>query len=283
MDTRRLVVALGLALVISVLVTSIFYARISRQASAARAKTHQVVAAAVEIQPGVPVAAEQLTTLNWPETVPLQGLVENKDDVAGHVLIYPVAAGEPLLKHDLATGAAFGLAAKIPDGMRATAVRVNEVNNVAGFVFPGSRVDVLVTMHGDNNSTFTRTVLQNVQVLSAGSKIVPDPSGKPENVGVITMLVTPVDSEKLVLAQTQGSIQFVLRNGSDSSQADTPAVHLAELAGAPPVPDKPVVQVARVVRKKAPAAQPENSYSVETIAGGKATVTKFEQAQSHPE
>lgn len=283
MDTRRLAVALGAALAISILVTSIFYLRISRQAQAARSKTHQIVAAATNLQPGVPVAAEQLKMVNWPESVPLQGLVDNKDDATGHVLIYPVAANEPLLKHDLAAGASFGLTAKIPDGMRATAVMVNEVNNVAGFIFPGCRVDVLATMRGDVNSTYTRTVLQNVQVLSTGTKIQPDPSGKPENVNVITLLVTPEDSEKLVLAQSQGSVQFVLRNGNDSSQTDTRAIHLAELAGAPPPPETPVAQPTKVVRKKAPVDQAEKAYSVETIAGGKATVTKFEQAPSHPE
>ena len=283
MDTRRLAIALGAAFAISILVTSVFYVRISRQAQASRSKTRQIVAAATDIQAGVPVAANQLTMVNWPESVPLQGLVENKDDVTGHVLIYPIAASEPLLKHDLAAGASFGLTAKIPDGMRATAVKVNEVNNVAGFIFPGCRVDVLVTMRGDASSTYTRTVLQNVQVLSTGTKIQPDPSGKPENVNVITLLVTPEDSEKLVLAQSQGAVQFVLRNGGDSAQAETRAIHLAELAGAPPVPEKPVVEAARVVRKKAPVQQTETSYSVETIAGGKATVTKFEQASSRPE
>lgn len=273
MDTRRLVVALGAALAISVLVTSIFYFRISRQQSAARSKTRQIVAAGTDLQPGSPVTAEKLTVINWPESVPLKGLIENKDEVVGHILIYPVGANEPLLKHDLAASASFGLAAKIPDGMRATAVRTNEINNLAGFIFPGCRVDVLVTMR-DGNTTFTRTVLQNVQVLSAGAKTEPDPSGKPENVGVVTLLATPEDSEKLVLAQSQGSLQFVLRNGNDSVQVDAAPVYLAQLAGAAaPVP--PPVEV-RAARKTA-VVKPPAPYVVETIVGGKATVTKFER------
>ncbi|PYX81718.1 MAG: Flp pilus assembly protein CpaB, partial [Acidobacteria bacterium] len=118
------------------------------------------------------------------------------------------------------------LAAKIPDGMRATAVKTNEVMSVAGFMFPGSRVDVLVTIRGENNtaSTITRTVLQNVQVLSTGTKIDPDPDGKPENIGVVTLLVSPEQSEKLALAQNQGTVHFVLRNGGDSAEPNTPAV-----------------------------------------------------------
>lgn len=276
MDTRRLIVALGAALVISALVTSLFYFRISRQQSAARSKTRQVVAAAVDLLPGTPVPAEKLAVIDWPESVPLKGLVENKDDVVGHILIYPVSANEPLLKHDLAAGASFGLAAKIPDGMRATAVRVNEVNNVAGFMFPGCRVDVLLTMR-DGNTTSTRLVLQNVQVLSAGTKTEPDPTGKPENVGVITLLVTPEDSEKIVLAQSQGSVQFVLRNGNDSAQIDTPPVQLAQLTGAPPLPTP---SEEKKVRRAVTAVKPPAPYVVETIVGGKATITKFDQSRS---
>lgn len=277
MDARRLLFALGAALAISVLVTSIFYLRISRQQSAARSRVKQVVAAAVELQPGVAITADKLTMVNWPESVSSSGLVENKEEVVGHILIYPVGINEPLLKHDLAAGTSFGLAAKIPDGMRATAVKVNEVNNVAGFMFPGCRVDVLVTIRGDANTTFTRTVLQNVQVLSAGTRTEPDPAGKPENVGVITLLVTPEDSQTLILAQSQGSIQFVLRNGTDSASTNTPPVGLAQLSGAPPKPLLPPVEAK--TRPKAPIAKPAPLYSVETIAGAKASVTKFEQSR----
>jgi hypothetical protein len=131
MDVKRLMVALGAALAISAVITSFFYFRISRQQAAARAKTKQVVAAAADLPAGMPIAAESLKVVDWPETVPLKGLVENKEDVVGRVLIYPVAANEPFLKHDLAAAASFGLTAKIPDGMRATAVRTNEVNNIA--------------------------------------------------------------------------------------------------------------------------------------------------------
>jgi pilus assembly protein CpaB len=275
MDVKRLMVALGAALAISAVITSFFYFRISRQQAAARAKTKQVVAAAADLPAGMPIAAESLKVVDWPETVPLKGLVENKEDVVGRVLIYPVAANEPFLKHDLAAAASFGLTAKIPDGMRATAVRTNEVNNIAGFIFPGSRVDVLVTMRGDANTTFTRTVLQNVQVLSAGTRTEPDPAGKPENVGVITLLATPEQSQKLLLAQNQGSVQFVLRNGNDSTEVETPPVYLAQLSGAPP----PTTAVQRPIARAFVPVKPRIPYIVETIAGGKATVTKFERSQ----
>src|SRR5437899_4978126 len=223
MGTRKLGFALLAALAISLGVTSIFYVRITRTQASARPKTKRIVAAAVALQPGTPITAENLTEISWPENVQLNGLIEKKEDVTGHVLMYAMAPNEPVLRRDLASPTSFGLAAKIPDGMRASAVKTNEVMGVAGFIFPGSRVDVLVTLRGEQNSastTTTRTVLQNVQVLSTGTKIDPDPNGKPENVSVVTLLVTPEQSEKLALAQNQGTLQFVLRNGGDSVKPD---------------------------------------------------------------
>src|SRR6266581_4590436 len=275
MGTRRLGFALVAALVISLGITSIFYVRITRTQASSRPKTKSVVAAAVALQPGTPITAENLTEINWPENVALEGLVEKKEEVTGHVVMYAIAANDPVLKRDLASSSSFGLAAKIPDGMRATAVKTNEVMNIAGFIFPGSRVDVLVTIRSDNNnaSTTSRTVLQNVQVLSTGTRMDPDPNGKPENVSVVTLLVTPEQSEKLALAENQGTVQFVLRNGGDGATPETPAVDMAQLTGMPkppvPQPEKPHIKPA------APAVKPVNSYIVETLANGKITVSKF--------
>jgi len=279
MGTRRLGLALLAALVISLGITSVFYIRITRTQASSRPKTKSVVAAAVALQPGTPITAENLTEINWPENVALEGLVEKKEEVTGHIVMYAIAANDPVLKRDLASSSSFVLAAKIPDGMRATAVKTNEVMNIAGFIFPGSRVDVLVTIRSDNNnaSTTSRTVLQNVQVLSTGTRMDPDPNGKPENVSVVTLLVTPEQSEKLALAENQGTIQFVLRNGGDGATPETPAVDMAQLTGMPkppvPQPEKPRIKAA------APAVKPVNSYIVETLANGKITVSKFPTSQ----
>ncbi len=274
MGTRRLGFALLAALVISIGMTSVFYLRITRAQASARPKTKVIVGAAVALQPGAPIAAENLTEINWPVNVPLEGLIEKKQDVAGHVLMYAVAANEPVLQRDLASSASLGLSAKIPDGMRATAVKTNEVTNIAGFIFPGSHVDVLATLRPENNtaSTVTRTVIQNVQVLSTGTKMDPDPNGKPENVGVVTLLVTPEQSEKLALAQNQGTIHFVLRNGGDSANPDVPPVDMAELAGIAKKPPQPEM---RHPKRIAAVVKPPDVYTVETVANGKITVSKF--------
>jgi pilus assembly protein CpaB len=237
------------------------------------------------LQPGSPIAAENLTEIDWPRNVALNGLIDKKEDVAGHVLGYAVAANEPVLRRDLAASGSLGLAAKIPDGMRASAVKTNEVMNVAGFIFPGSRVDVLMTVRGENNNasaTSARTVLQNVQVLATGTKMDPDPTGKPENVTVVTLLVTPEQSQKLALAQSQGTIQFVLRNGGDSANPETPAVDLAELTGVQKIQPPPSPQPAQPKRiaAVAPLVKPSDAYLVETVANGKVTVSTF---HVHPE
>ncbi len=104
----------------------------------------------------------------------------------------------------------------------------------------------------------------------------PDPNGKPENVSIVTLLVTPEESEKLALAENQGTIQFVLRNGGDSTSTNPAPVDLAELTGSP----KPVVQNAEPARAKRVAAAPTvkaapPAYLVETLANGKITVSKF--------
>ncbi len=274
MGTRRLAFALVAALVISLGITSVFYARITRTQANSRPKTKRIIAAAVALQPGTPITAENLTEIDWPVNVPLEGLIEKKEDVTGHVLMYAVAVQQPVLQRDLASSASLGLSAKIPDGMRATAVKTNEVTNIAGFIFPGSHVDVLVTLKPDNNasSTETRTVLQNVLVLSTGTKIDPDPNGKPENVNVITLLVTPEQSEKLALAQNQGTIHFVLRNGGDAASPDVRPVDFAELAG---IAKKPLEPEMKHVKQVAAAVKPLAVYTVETLVNGKSTIAKF--------
>ena len=166
-------------------------------------------------------------------------------------------------------GSGIGIAAKIPPGMRATAVRSNEIVGVAGFLYPGSHVDVLATYNVPNgNGTITQTVLQDVEVVTAGQTIEPDPQGKPQQVNVVTLLLSPENSQKLQLASTQGSIQFVLRNGIDTKSVDMHPTRLDELAGtAKPAPS-------RVFRKATPPPQ-QPVVLVEVIQGTKRSIQKF--------
>ncbi len=193
-----------------------------------------VVAAAKALPAGMALQAADLQLVNWPVNIPLPGAYHAIPPLAGRPLIYPLSASEPVLKKDLAVpGAGIGLAVRIPPGMRAASVRSNAVVGVAGFLFPGSRVDVLATFNRppgvQQQQPLTQTILQNVEVLTAGEEIQPDPAGKPHAVSVVTLLLKPVDAEKLLLASSSGSIQFVLRNGADGKTLQPPPVRLGQL------------------------------------------------------
>ena len=229
----------------------------------------QIIAAANDLPAGVALSPNDVTLLDWPSDVPLPGSFNKKEDVLGHPLIHSLGAREPILKRDLGMeGSGIGLSTKIPPGMRATAIRSNEIVGVAGFLYPGSHVDVLCTLNV-NGGSLTQTVLQDVEVLTAGQTIEPDPQGKPQTVDVVTLLLTPEDSQKLQLATTQGGIQFVLRNGTDTKTVDLKAARLDQLV---PLP-KPAV-VVKAGKRVPVKTQP--TYVLEVIQGTQKSVHKFE-------
>jgi pilus assembly protein CpaB len=269
MNPKRLIFALTVALLLSASATYILNRRITGNRAAAP-QTQKYVAAAQPIQSGEVLKPEALKLVDWPTAVPLQNAFNKIEDVAGRSVIYPVAADQPILSSQLAApGSGIGLTVKIPEGMRAVSVRSDEVVGVAGFLFPGSHVDVLVTLRTDR--TTTQIVLQDVEVLTAGQNIEPDPQGKPQTVSVVTLLLTPQDAEKLVLATTQGSIEFVLRNGADRGQVKAFPVQVTSLSGSPE--PAPAQRSSSRVTAARPVKQP---YVVETIAGDKTVTTKFE-------
>jgi pilus assembly protein CpaB len=154
--------------------------------------------------------------------------------------------------------------------MRAIALRSDEVVGVAGFLMPGTHVDVLVTYRDPSHpDPITATVLQDAEVLAAGHQVQPDPTGKPSSVDVVTLLLSPEDAEKAVLASAQGSIHFVLRNGGDHAKADATPVALAQLATLPST--KPI-SPERVARRKPPTSEP---WVVETLSGSKRSTASF--------
>jgi len=262
-----------MALVISLAVSYFLYSRIKRQ-FAKSVQPVKVVAAARELDAGVTITADAVTTIDWPVNFPLTGTTTKPQDVIGRMVVFPIAANEPVRESLLAAPGVVGLTAKIPDGMRAVAVETNDVTNVSGFLFPGCRVDVLVTFRPDNarpDQDITATVLQNIEVLSTGERLQPDPSGKPQKVHTVTMLLTPDDSQKLVLAANKGTVQFVLRNGSDQAQEIHRPVQMKDLQTFGPAP-------AQVAVRRAPAPPPkpqQNVYEVETYDGTKKSMVKF--------
>ena len=286
MDARRLVLALLAALVVAA--GAVFAVMKWSGYGKQGPDTKDVLAAARPMPAGSVLTKEDLTNIKWPVNLPLTGTVtKGIDDMVKdqRVVLYPLDIDEPILEHDLAMpGSGVGLVTKIPNGMRAVSVRSNEVVGVAGFLYPGSHVDVLATFRPEWNATpLTQTILQNVLVITAGQRSQPDAQGKPEAVNVITLLLDPVDSEKLILASTQATIQFVLRNGADTATSVTHPVSADEMMGGNPA--KKVTEVAQQVpvrrvqprqeRKEVQAPKTDESVTVEIYNGEAKSVQKF--------
>jgi len=245
----------------------------------------QIVAAVNDLPAGVALTDKDVALVDWPSDMALPGSYTKKEEVLGHPLIHSLGAKEPILKRDLGLeGSGIGLSTKIPPGMRATAIKSNEIVGVAGFLYPGSHVDVLCTINMPNmpnmpngGGTITQTVLQDVEVLTAGQTIEPDPQGKPQQVDVVTLLLTPEDSQKLQLASTQGSIQLVLRNGTDTKTAELRGTRLDQIVPMPKPPAAVVKRGKRVVVKS------QATYVLEVIQGTKTTVHKFNADEKETE
>lgn len=258
-----------MALVLSLVVSGGFTLLLSKQMKASATKapvTSFYVAAARELDPGEILKAGDLQVVGWPKSLPLQGAFEKSGDLVGRAVLSPIGKGQPFLSRGVSeSGSGAGLAARIPDGMRAIALRSDEVVGVGGFLNPGSHVDVLVTYRPDGaTDAHTATALQDATVLAAGQKVEPDPSGKPSSVTVVTLLLSPDDAQRAVLASTQGTVHFVLRNGSDRVVTTTLPIQLSSLGG-----DAPLA-VARPALYKRRKASIDVDSEIETIVDGKA-------------
>jgi pilus assembly protein CpaB len=265
MNPKRVLVALALALFVSGLCTWLVSRRLTAQAAAPKQLDVRYVAPSHALQAGAVLGPDNLATVAWPASTPLDGAFSRTTDIVGRAVLFPLSQGQPILERDLsAAGAGRGLAGKIPDGMRAVALRSDEVVGVAGFLVPGSRVDVLVTFQsGSLPEPVTSTVVQNAEVIAAGHQIEPDPEGKNAAVTVVTLLLTPEESQRAVLASTQGAIHFVLRNGADTAHTADASTTLSQLSGSP----RAIAQV--TARAAAPVAQAAlKPQGIETVLGG---------------
>ncbi len=268
MNQNRMIAGLAVAVLLGLVFSTYVYRQFQKAINVKAVTMQHIVVASVPIQLGTRVDANNLRLISWPADEPVIGMFTRIEDCVNRALITAVAANELILENKLAPKeAGAGLPATIPDGMRALSVAVNEVVGVAGFVIPGTMVDVLVTgklpgtsRGGDEN--ITRTILENVRVLAAGQKVEVDREGKPQTVPVITLLVSPSDAGKLAMASTEGKIQLALRNTIDSKKVDPPAVLEAVLFGGPAPAPK------RIGPGKSPVLPPP-MYVIEVISGGK--------------
>ena len=286
MKQRRLAIILALALTSGLmagyLALTFLRRQAARPAAAAEAPRGKIVVAAKDMPLGTVLREEDVKLIDWPEGSVPAGYAATPGEVVGRGLITPVALNEPLLGSKLASKEeGGGLPIVIPEGMRGVSVKVNEVIGVAGFVLPGTNVDVMVTItppeaNGSEKTPITKLILQNVRVLTAGQTIQRDAEGKPQTVTVITLLVTPDDAEKLTLASSEGKIQLALRNTLDLEEVQTRGVRtLAMLGNTPPAAPRTVrVQPRRTVQP-GPARTPQREAVIETIRGGERTLQTF--------
>jgi len=235
---------------------------------------HQVVAAR-ELAMGSLITKDDVKLVAWPASSPVDRGFTTIEAVVNRGLIQGVVANEPLTEGKLASlEAGGGLPPTITEGMRALSVKVNEVIGVAGYVVPGTRVDVIVTLRASgSNESMTRVVVSNVQVLTAGTRMdaAQARDGKPISANVVTLLVTPPDAERIALAANEGSIMLTLRNPLDKDVTQTPGIRTGALLGAPaPVPVvKSTGTGRRVVTPVAPPPPQELKRTVETYRAGK--------------
>jgi pilus assembly protein CpaB len=292
---QRFVSVLIFSFVVAAGASLVLYRLLARRVEPNGPPPQQVFLAARNLDPGTLIKDQDLRTGPWIGPLPVGALVK-KEDVIGRGVIAPIVQGEPVLASRLAArGAGAGLAAMIPSGMRAVAVRVNDVVGVGGFVVPGMRVDILISGAPPNGDThqgsITKTMLQNIEVLSAGQDTRRDAEGKPVLVPLVNLLVTPEEAERLSLAANATTIQLVLRNPLDTKSAETPGAALAQLFGvrvtpavaepklpsrlAPQAARPPVIRTAPVLSQVSAVAHEPPPFLMETLHGNRRSQTKF--------
>ncbi len=276
MNRNRLLLIGVLALAIGGFVSMIVYRAMKMKVASVKEANTTVIVAAQDIPVGQKLSLKDMREVKLPGGDLPVGYYSTPAEIEGRGVIQSIAKGEFILPGKLAApNAGAGMPSRIPPGMRAVSVRVNEVVAVAGFVVPGTRVDVLVSGNptGSNEPVIT-TLLENIEVLAAGQKLERNGKDEPQSVPVITLLVSPEDAQKLTLASNEGHIQLSLRNPLDTNQEDVPVLRNASLyKGA--LPAAPTSGHAKA-RRAAPAGPPPSSvYVVEMIRGDKRDVTKF--------
>lgn len=275
---KRVVVILFSAFIVAAICSLLVSRLVGKRVLASHSNMTRVVVATTDIKLGSVLREVDVTYSEIASPAP-KGAILNLKDAIGRGVVSNLYQNEPVLDSRLAaSGSGGGLAATISPGMRACAVKVDDVVGVAGFVTPGMRVDVLISGNppGTPNPVDgpkVKTLLQNIEVLSAGTDIQKDQEGKPKPVQVVNLLVTPEQAEDLSLASNQTRIQLVLRNPLDTQIAQPPGTVMANLFADKnsPAPPKPrTVSAPRVVRAATPQV-----YLVQVFNGSKHTEEKF--------
>ena len=283
---KRLAAVLAFAFVVSILASGLLYWLVRNTLPQQEAQaTTPVFIATRDLQLGVLLRDVDIRQEGWAGDVPENALLDPAE-IIDRGVIQNIYRGEVIVDSRLAPkGAGAGLAAIIPEGYRAVAIRTNEIIGVSGFVTPGMRVDVIISgnppgIARGNIGTLTTTLLQNIEVLSAGQSIEKDREGKPVIVPVINMLATPDEAEILSLAGKEASIQLVLRNPLDTEIAQTEGTSTSRLFSNIGFLKKPVARPAprRINnRTEPPPPPPKEPFKIEVYHGSTMKESQFKQ------
>ncbi len=215
--------------------------------------TARVVVAASDISPGTPLNGNLVKAVNWPQDLIPPQAVMSAAELNGRVVKTEISRGEPVLLTKLAPrGTAAGLSGLVGLDKRAFTVRVDDVSGVAGFIHPGDQVDVLAELPIPHSSEhFSRTILQNIRVLTAGQVWEQKGEQKPAVVNTLTLELSPQQGELLNLASNQGKIRLVLRNQASLESPATPGVATSHLLSGAFKPATPTTAPAKAVRPRA--------------------------------
>ena len=239
-----------------------------------------VVVASTPLPVGTRLTPDHLKVARWPARNPVPGAFADPKQLVDRGLIAMVAENEPVTAFKVAgPEAGAGLPPVIPEGMRAMSISVNDVVGVAGFVMPGTHVDVLVSVddpgEGNGKEPMARTVVSNVLILTSGTRYdqKEGKNGEAQRASVVTLAVLPEDGERIALASTQGKLSLALRNPADAEQTKTGGIKLSALMRGPGA--QPVIEQrefrAVAVRRVAAALPPPPPpiYRVEAIRAAK--------------
>ena len=277
--TTRTVVVVGIAVLVAAVASLGAYQAIKRMpVREVEVRSLYQVVAAHDMPMGSRITKDYVKLVAWPASSPVEKGFTTVDSVLNRGLIASVVENEPLTESKLAAlEAGAGLPPSITEGMRAVSVKVNEVIGVAGFVVPGTRVDVMATLRRESErDSMSRVVVSDVQVLTAGTRYDQEKArdGQPIPTSVVTLLVTPPDAERIALAATEGQIMLTLRNPMDRKPTETQGIRTAALLGQAPAaqPVVKTVQGHRVAVRPPPdpvATPAPKIYIVEAIRAAK--------------
>lgn len=297
-------ILLGTAVVVALITSILIYSWLQKKAKVKPEafQTQSVAVAAADLSWGTVLTTGMIKVAPFLKASLPDGYFSDPASLVGRVLISPIKTNEPIFETKLAptsvkTG---GIAAVITPKKRAIAIRVDKTIGVSGFIHPGNRVDILVTMAtGKTPAPLTKTILENILVLAAGPETeTKGKEEKPSNVDVITIEVTPEEAEKVALAAAEGRIQLALRNFSDTEDVITKGTTIPTLlasyshsplketkADTRKVAVKKVVETQKPVPAPAVEKTPEKApvkpsvFVVELIKGTKASEVKFERSE----